>query len=91
MSLISKINIKVLYVIFTLFILSMLIFPVFSLANYAEPLIFGMPFIMVWVLFWIIIEFLGLIVFVKLDKEEVPTQEITSSVGTSSLAKDIED
>ena len=82
MSLISKINIKVLYVIFTLFILSMLIFPVFSLANYAEPLIFGMPFIMVWVLFWIIIEFLGLIVFVKLDKEEVPT---------SSLAKDIED
>ena len=91
MSLIFKINIKVLYVIFTLFILSMLIFPVFSLANYAEPLIFGMPFIMVWVLFWIIIEFLGLIVFVKLDKEEVPTQEITSSVGTSSLAKDIED
>jgi len=69
LSLISKINIKVLYVIFTLFILSMLIFPVFSLANYAEPLIFGMPFIMVWVLFWIIIEFLGLIAFVKIDKD----------------------
>ena len=69
MNLISKINIKVLYVIFTLFILTMLIFPVFSLANYAEPLIFGMPFIMVWVLFWIIIEFLGLIVFVKIDKD----------------------
>ena len=65
----SKINIKVLYVIFTLFILSMLIFPLFSLANYAEPLIFGMPFIMVWVLFWIIVEFLGLIVFVKIDKD----------------------
>ena len=69
MNLISKININVLYVIFTLFILSMLIFPVFSLANYAEQLIFGMPFIMVWVLFWIIIEFLGLIVFVKIDKD----------------------
>ena len=69
MNLISKINIKVLYVIFTLFILSMLIFPVFSLANYAEPLIFGMPFIMVWVLFWIIVVFLGLIVFVKIDKD----------------------
>ncbi len=69
MNLISKINIKVLYVIFTLFILSMLIFPVFSLANYAEPLIFGMPFIMVWVLFWIMIEFLGLIVFVTIDKD----------------------
>ncbi len=69
MNLIYIINIKVLYVIFTLFILSMLIFPVFSLANYAEPLIFGMPFIMVWVLFWIIVEFLGLIVFVKIDKD----------------------
>lgn len=69
MNLISKINIKVLYVIFTLFILSMLVFPVFSLANYAEPLIFGMPFIMVWVLFWIMIEFLGLIVFVTIDKD----------------------
>ena len=69
MNIISKINIKVLFVIFTLFILSMLIFPIFSLANYAEPLIFGMPFIMVWVLFWIIIEFLGLIVFVKIDKD----------------------
>ena len=69
MNIISKINIKILYVIFTLFILSMLIFPVFSLANYAEPLIFGMPFIMVWVLFWIIIELLGLIVFVKIDKD----------------------
>ena len=69
MNIISKINIKILYVIFTLFILSMLIFPVFSLANYAEPLIFGMPFIMLWVLFWIIIEFLGLIVFVKIDKD----------------------
>ncbi len=69
LNIISKINIKILYVIFTLFILSMLIFPVFSLANYAEPLIFGMPFIMVWVLFWIIIEFLGLIVFVKIDKD----------------------
>ncbi len=69
MNLISKININVLFVIFTLFILSMLIFPIFSLANYAEPIIFGMPFIMVWVLFWIIIEFLGLIVFVKIDKD----------------------
>ena len=69
MNIISKINIKILYVIFTLFILSMLIFPVFSLANYAEPLIFGIPFIMAWVLFWIIIEFLGLIVFVKIDKD----------------------
>ncbi|HIG08806.1 MAG TPA: DUF3311 domain-containing protein [Alphaproteobacteria bacterium] len=47
----------------------MLIFPVFSLGNYSKPLILGMPFIMVWVIFWIVIEFLGLIVFVKFDKD----------------------
>ena len=58
------------YIIFTCFILLMLIFPVFSIANKAEPLIFGMPFIMVWVLFWIMIEFLGLVIFIKIDKEE---------------------
>ena len=58
------------YIIFTCFILLMLIFPVFSLANKAEPLIFGMPFIMVWVLFWIMIEFFGLVIFIKIDKEE---------------------
>lgn len=69
MNLISKSNIKVLYIVFTCFILTMLIFPVFSLANYAKPLIFGMPFIIVWVLFWIIIEFLGLVVFVTIDKD----------------------
>ena len=69
MGLIKIFNIKTWYVIFTCFILLVLIFPIFSLGNYAEPLIFGMPFIMVWVLFWIIVEFLGLIVFVTLDKD----------------------
>ena len=47
----------------------MLIFPIFYLGNYAEPLILGMPFIMAWVLFWIVIEFLGLVFFVKFDKD----------------------
>ena len=69
MNLINNISIKIWYVIFTCFILIMLIFPVFSLGNYSKPLILGMPFIMVWVIFWIVIEFLGLIVFVKFDKD----------------------
>ena len=58
------------YVAFTCFILLMLIFPVFSIANSATPLIFGMPFTMIWVLFWIIVEFIGLLIFIKIDKEE---------------------
>mgnify|MGYP001397022016 CR=1 FL=1 len=58
------------YVIFSCFILIMLIFPVFSLGNSATPLILGMPMSMVWVLFWILVEFIGLVVFIQIDKEE---------------------
>ncbi len=58
------------YIVFTFFILLMLIFPVFSLGNYATPLILGMPMSMAWVLFWILVEFIGLVIFIRLDKEE---------------------
>ena len=58
------------YIGFTVFILLMLIFPVFSLGNYAKPLILGMPMSMAWVLFWILIEFIGLVIFIRLDKAE---------------------
>lgn len=58
------------YIAFTFFILLMLIFPVFSLGNYATPLILGMPMSMAWVLFWILVEFIGLVIFIRLDKEE---------------------
>ena len=69
MNIIKNISIKTGYVIFTCFILLMLIFPIFYLGNYAEPLILGMPFIMAWVVFWIVVEFLGLVFFVKFDKD----------------------
>ena len=63
----QAINSKIIFVIFTLFILSMLIFPVFSIGNRVEPFIFGLPFSMAWVIFWIVIEFIGLLIFIKLD------------------------
>lgn len=47
----------------------MLIFPFFSIGNRVDPFIFGMPFSMIWVLFWIIIEFIGLLIFIKLDSK----------------------
>ena len=65
----KKFNIKTWYIIFTCFILLVLIFPIFTLGNSANLSFLGMPFIMVWVLFWIIVEFLGLLVFVILDKD----------------------
>tara|TARA_B100000029_G_C16961192_1_gene736290 strand:+ start:133 stop:339 length:207 start_codon:yes stop_codon:yes gene_type:complete len=55
------------FVVFTCVILAMLIFPFFSIGNRVEPFIFGMPFSMIWVLFWIIIEFIGLVIFLRLD------------------------
>lgn len=57
------------FVVFTIFILAMLIFPFFSIGNRVDPFIFGMPFSMIWVLFWIIIEFIGLLIFIKLDSK----------------------
>ena len=63
----QAINSKIIFVIFTLFILIMLIFPVFSLGNRVEPFIFGLPFSMAWVIFWIVIEFIGLLIFIKFD------------------------
>ena len=63
----QAINSKIIFVIFTLFILIMLIFPVFSLGNRVEPFVFGLPFSMAWVIFWIVIEFIGLLIFIKLD------------------------
>ena len=63
----QAISSKIIFVVFTLFILIMLIFPVFSLGNRVEPFIFGLPFSMAWVIFWIVIEFIGLLIFIKLD------------------------
>ena len=63
----QAISSKIIFVVFTLFILIMLIFPVFSLGNRVEPFVFGLPFSMAWVIFWIVIEFIGLLIFIKLD------------------------
>ena len=63
----QAISSKIIFVVFTLFILIMLIFPVFSLGNRVEPFVFVLPFSMAWVIFWIVIEFIGLLIFIKLD------------------------
>ena len=55
------------FTLFSIFILLMLIFPVFSLGNRVEPFILGLPFSMAWVIFWIVVEFIGLLIFIKLD------------------------
>jgi hypothetical protein len=40
-----------------------MIFPIFGIGNRVEPFVLGLPFSMFWVVFWIAVEFLGLVAF----------------------------
>lgn len=55
---------------FTAFTVAMLVlvtFPVYGIANSVEPMILGLPFSMAWVVFWILVEFVGLIAFYRYE------------------------
>lgn len=39
----------------------MMVFPLYSIANVAEPFVLGLPFSMFWIVLWIVIEFAGFI------------------------------
>ncbi len=51
------------FVLFTVGILLVMIFPVYGFGNRVEPYVFGLPFSMFWVIFWIVVEFFGVIAF----------------------------
>lgn len=51
------------FVAFTIVMLLLMTFPVYSLGNRVEPFVLGLPFSMFWVVFWIGVEFLVLIGF----------------------------
>lgn len=61
---------KKLYTFFIIYFIICLLFQIFPLAeiaNRATPIVWGMPFLMFWIVMWIIIEFIGLIVLYYLD------------------------
>ena len=58
------------FILFSLLILFLLVFPLFSIGNKVYPLIFGMPFSLFWIVSCIIIQFVGIIVFLLYDKEK---------------------
>ena len=58
------------FLLFSFLILLMLVFPVYSIGNRVYPFILGMPFSFAWVLFAIVIQFVGLVFFVLLDKSD---------------------
>ena len=51
------------FIIFAVFIALVMIFPIFGLANRVEPRVLGVPFSMIWVIFWIGVEFVVLVAF----------------------------
>lgn len=45
----------------TVVLLLLFTFPLFGIANSAEPILLGMPFSMLWIVFWIAVEFVILL------------------------------
>jgi len=55
------------FVVFTIAMAVVMVFPVFALGNRVEPFVLGLPFSMAWVIFWIGVEFVGLIAFFRYE------------------------
>jgi len=51
------------FAFFSLALLVLLIFPVFAVANRVQPMILGLPFALAWIVFWVGVEFVGVILF----------------------------
>ena len=66
----SEKNRRGLYTFFIIFFAICFLFQIFPLeeiANREYPIVLGMPFLMFWIVMWIMIEFIGLIIFYYLD------------------------
>jgi hypothetical protein len=55
------------FALFTVVILLLMMGPLFGLGNSALPIVLGLPFSMFWVVFWIAVEFVGLIAFIRYE------------------------
>jgi hypothetical protein len=64
----DKINLY--FFLFSLFILALLIFPIYSIGNRVETFILGMPFSLFWIIACILMQFVGILFFLFIDKEE---------------------
>ena len=66
----KKDKINLYFFLFSIFILALLIFPVYNVGNRVDPLIFGIPFSLFWIVACILIQFIGIVFFLFIDKEE---------------------
>ncbi len=51
------------FVVFVVAMVAVMVFPLFAIGNRIEPMVLGLPFSMVWVVSWILIEFVVLVGF----------------------------
>ena len=58
------------FFVFSILILVLLIFPIYSVGNRVDPFIFGIPFSLFWIVSCILIQFVGILFFLFIDKEE---------------------
>ena len=65
----DKINLY--FFLFSIFILALLIFPIYSFGNRVDPFIFGIPFSLFWIIACILMQFVGILFFLFIDKEEL--------------------
>ena len=66
----KKDKINLYFFLFSIFILALLIFPVYNVGNRVDPFIFGIPFSLFWIVVCILIQFIGIVFFLFIDKEE---------------------
>ena len=66
----KKDKINFYFFLFSTFILFLLIFPIYNFGNKVYPFIFGMPFSLFWIIACILIQFVGILLFLFIDKEE---------------------
>ena len=63
-------KIDIFFVLFSLLILLLLIFPLYRYGNSATPLILGLPFSLFWIVFCITFQFVGIVIFLINDKDD---------------------
>ena len=63
-------KIDFLFILFSIFVLVLLIFPVYEVGNKINPIILGLPFSLFWIIACIIFQFIGILLFLFFDKDK---------------------
>ena len=63
-------KIDLLFILFSIFVLILLIFPFYEIGNKIDPVILGLPFSLFWIIACIIFQFIGILLFLFFDKDK---------------------